>query len=689
MGMAGAFFSIFLNSRFDKSDIEPEKKILIISFSICYAFSQYNIAQSSNIMWIDGVYMLPLILLGVYNVANNRKMWKLIIPVAFSILFNWYTAAINCLFSLLWIIMELVLTEQNDVRTKARAFVQYIFSIIIALMCSAVLFLPTVNVMKNSSRGDLQFGLLRDFSFKGDVLSIIQSYTYGARSTGEKVSLYCGVLALVIFLEFFFTDKNRKRKLAFTFIAAVNLLMFYWNPLYSVFSLLKNVASYWCRFSYLGIATLLFIAFYYLSEISSKEYTDIYRGGVKYALILLILNYARRDENRKFVYYTAILIILVSFVLKKYILSTENKKYILVLLSVITIFDVTYNSYLLMKNYHTSDVNEYKEYVQEHEGMIRQIKNADNNIYRISQTFTRNMKTNNLTANYNEAINYGFWSISGYTSSPDEIQLKLLHKLGYRQNGLNMCIVNTSVLGADSFLGVKYILSDYPVNGLKPVSGSDKIYFNPYYLPLAFTYIDNQDEIESDINPFEFQNRIYSKLLGEKVEIYKKLDYEVVQEGDLSQNRESKYKIFLKEGENAVYGNIPWNSEMNAVLNVNGYYETDYSKWLSPSVFYIPVSDDDLEAELIIKANSSYDVKKDEEQFYALDLKLLEEISNRIRKNEANKLYVENGKIEAEVNGEAGANLILTVPYDKNWKIRLMVKELLQIYLLVAFILYH
>lgn len=279
MGMAGAFFSIFLNSRFDKSDIEPEKKILIISFSICYAFSQYNIAQSSNIMWIDGVYMLPLILLGVYNVANNRKMWKLIIPVAFSILFNWYTAAINCLFSLLWIIMELVLTEQNDVRTKARAFVQYIFSIIIALMCSAVLFLPTVNVMKNSSRGDLQFGLLRDFSFKGDVLSIIQSYTYGARSTGEKVSLYCGVLALVIFLEFFFTDKNRKRKLAFTFIAAVNLLMFYWNPLYSVFSLLKNVASYWCRFSYLGIATLLFIAFYYLSEISSKEYTDIYRGG--------------------------------------------------------------------------------------------------------------------------------------------------------------------------------------------------------------------------------------------------------------------------------------------------------------------------------------------------------------------------------------------------------------------------
>lgn len=144
-----------------------------------------------------------------------------------------------------------------------------------------------------------------------------------------------------------------------------------------------------------------------------------------------------------------------------------------------------------------------------------------------------------------------------------------------------------------------------------------------------------------------------------------------MQEGDLSQNKEKKYRIFLKEGENVVYGNIPWNSEMNAILKVNGYYETDYSKWLSPSVFYIPTLDDDLEAELTIKAISSYDVKKDEEQFYALDLKLLEEISNRIRKNEVTKLFVENGKIEAEVNAELGANLILTVPHDKNWRISL------------------
>lgn len=56
-----------------------------------------------------------------------------------------------------------------------------------------------------------------------------------------------------------------------------------------------------------------------------------------------------------------------------------------------------------------------------------------------------------------------------------------------------MNVVNTSVLGADSILGVKYVLSSYDIPGLKKLEniepGNGKsVYYNPYALPVAFTY---------------------------------------------------------------------------------------------------------------------------------------------------------------------------------------------------------
>ena len=39
--------------------------------------------------------------------------------------------------------------------------------------------------------------------------------------------------------------------------------------------------------------------------------------------------------------------------------------------------------------------------------------------------------------------------------------------------GDNMNIVNTSIIGADSLMNVKYILADYEINGLKKLEKLD------------------------------------------------------------------------------------------------------------------------------------------------------------------------------------------------------------------------
>lgn len=69
--------------------------------------SQYGIAQACNIMWLDGFYMLPLIMLGVYRVVNGGRPVMLSVSVALAVLFNWYMGGINCVFACFWFCLNL------------------------------------------------------------------------------------------------------------------------------------------------------------------------------------------------------------------------------------------------------------------------------------------------------------------------------------------------------------------------------------------------------------------------------------------------------------------------------------------------------------------------------------------------------------------------------------------------------
>ena len=145
------------------------------------------------------------------------------------------------------------------------------------------------------------------------------------------------------------------------------------------------------------------------------------------------------------------------------------------LLFILVISEITYNTSLLMDKYHTTTVDDVSKYINGQEEQIAALKNIDSGYFRISQTKTRNMnKGTNLTANYNEPLAFNYWGISSYTSDPNEIQRQLLANLGYASNGANTNIINTSILGADSLLGVKYILSNYPINGLNELQIESK-----------------------------------------------------------------------------------------------------------------------------------------------------------------------------------------------------------------------
>ncbi len=372
-------------------------------------------------------------------------------------------------------------------------------------------------------------------------------------------------------------------------------------------------------------------------------------AGVSWAGILLLLDYLKPSQDMKLTYYTAVFTVLMALMLMAVLSAGRqngwHRKGVYGAFCLLAVFELAYGAKLQMYNYHTSDVETYQRYVSQQERCIEDIAlKEENGIYRVSQTTTRNHnKELNRTANYNGVLAFGYASLNGYTSAPDDVQMGLLDRMGYRKEGGNMTIVNTCLLGVDSLLGVKYILSEYPLNGLVEAAcigagDGKKVYENPFCLPFAFTYEEKPEEGDGhssvdDQNPFEYQNMLYSQLAGETIELYQPLAY-TRKEGEQGI---LVYSIQVPAGSWAVYGNIPWKKQMGAMVDVNYAYRMAYSGWLSPSVFYIPTENRG-EGETAVVELSAVDrdgLEEGEEQFYALDLEVLEMVSDLARAREA------------------------------------------------------
>lgn len=682
LALAAMTFSYFLLQRLEKYITSRLKCFFVVALAVAYSLSQYSIAQASNNMWLDGVYMLPLMLLGVYRGFENKGGWKLSMVVGYSILVNWYLAGINCLFSGVWFVVEYLLQRSGKESFKERSIyfikngIRYCITMLVGVMLSAALFLPTIRALGNSTRGSLETDKLFGFDFYGKIPSTIQNFVYGATSSYGSVALFCGCLALIALVAYFVQkSENRYHKSVLGCLAVLGILMYYFVPLYTVFSLFKEVGSYWYRFSHIGIFIILFIAAQYLIVLEhEKNYILPLKSACGFSAVLLILDYIHPIWDYKETYLTAAVLIVVGG-LVSLIFYTQKKQdknrggyYVLIAcLAVVCVGDYAHNARLLMNTYYTSDTDQFEEYSREASEQIAAVKEYDDGTYRISQTSTRNMSEDGLTANYNEALAYNYWSLSGYTSSPDDIQRAFLEKLGYPRSGDNMCIVNTSILGADSLLGVKYVLSSYPIKGLEKVdsiaqyNGKDT-YENPYCLPMAIVY-NNSDITYNQTNPFEYQNSIYSKLAGEIEQIYEPVTYDM----DTIEDKVI-YTLHIPNGNYSIYGNIPWYASMDAALTVNDTYSKAYACWLSQSVFDIPAEGN--EATIEIQSDKLYNMDSSNVQFYALNLDKLKQVVSRL-KNDTPSYRVKNGHAEIYVeNAEDKQSVYVSIPYDKGWTIK-------------------
>ena len=704
LALAGALMTVFLCKRFANLSPAPT-----VALSLSYALMEYSLAQSINIMWLDGVYMLPVILLAVYRLVESGRIVFLSCAAGLAILFNWYTGAINCLFACVWFVVELSLhcssAEKSSNQSSEKLgqthrpkghfiltrILRFAIAMVLAVGISAVLFVPTALELlggrASSGWMDFDFGALR-----ANPLFIATGIVMGSVSSETSVSLYCGSLAIICALAFLLQPGvSKRRKLILALLAILCLLAFYWEPLYAVFSLFQTVESFWCRFAYVLIFGLIFIAANYLDcsahskwSLFGMRHFMMIPAAVIICFAMVVVNLRYRTNTFFDIALTCAFILLVTFVVCLYdIIKSRSKthtrslhrtltKAALTLPVLVICIELGMNSLMVAAVYAEANVEERSEYTAQQSEQIDAIQSADTGLYRITQTSSNHMRPGNLTANYNEGLAYGYLSLTSYTSAPSENQRELLEYLGYRKLGANISVVNTSILGSDSLLGVKYVLSEYPIEGLitredLPTVNDKMVYENPYALPLAFLVDDSVDLTNVDIdaeNTFELQNQLYSELIGESVELYTALDAQETVEID-QDTYTASYEIELDSSEAAaVYGYFAVPNEWSSSTVMIGDLENYYSQWLSPNVLYIP--SDELDSVSITASIDNYPANG---TFYALNISELERCYNAIVSNGVPTIEYSKNQIVIDATTDQASKMVLSIPYDDGWTI--------------------
>lgn len=664
MGLAASTFSYYAVKRFPSL-----KTIFVLLLSVGYGLMGYNLQQAGNTMWMDGVYMLPLILLGVYQAIAERKVLLLSTSVGASILFNWYTGGINCLFACIWFVVEGWLREFGfNWKTWRSAAYRFLLSMFIGVLLSMVLFLPAILQLRNGVGNGFDWSML-SLHKQGHIWNTLGGYYMGLDSSKNRAALFSGSLGILGAWQLLVSGGKKERCLA-GILFLLTVAIFHWKPFFFLFSLLKDASSYWFRYSYLGCFMILFLGAVYFSKWKQHSYTcKQFVLGLLLPIFIWTMNLIRPNEHQHYLYGTMLVMVIMNSLLYAWKQHKESKgksKYLQALLALLAFAELGTHSYLLVKQKHSSNGSEFRTYTAAQQQQIDDIKQVEPKTYRILQTSTKeNMGSFRTTAVYNEAVAFGYWGIGGYTSVPQNRQMAFLEKLGYREEHHRMNIVNTAVLPADSLLGVKYVLSAYPIEGLQLMDevqeqNLKKVYRNPYALPLAFVYRDNQMTInEKENNPFVFTNEIFQKISGISKPIYLPVPVrqQEVKEGMVYQLRPGK-------GTGPVYGNIVYGKNLNGKIQVGNTYEISYGSWVTPSLFYIPESQ---AKKITLSTKDRENIV--ESQFYQTNLGALKEVAERIRTHEATRLRFANGQVSGTVDGNSGEKLFLSIPVDSGWDI--------------------
>ena len=151
IGLCGFTMAWYLGKR------NHTNHIGIAFFGICYALSGYMAAYSWNIMWLDCLWLAPLILLGLERLVKENRPFLYCITLGLAILTNYYISIMLCIFMFLYFICLIIMLPHVTLKQFLIKCGRFALYSLIAGGLGAILLLPAAHALMGTASASSTF----------------------------------------------------------------------------------------------------------------------------------------------------------------------------------------------------------------------------------------------------------------------------------------------------------------------------------------------------------------------------------------------------------------------------------------------------------------------------------------------------------------------------------------------------
>ncbi len=447
------------------------KSVYIILLSVAYSLMGFSSTYYYNFMWIDSIILLPLVIHGLDKILDNGRPHFYIITLTITIIINYYIGYMICIFSLIWFIYNII-----NKKEKKKIIQTFIVSSLLPGLMAMFILLPSFFVIETGKAS-----LYKEMTYSGTTINLYTLFYKMLSGTYRFMDLvngpaltYSSILVLLTSILFFFNKNFTKKEKISTFII---LLLFYLS--FSV----KALNFFWHGFlsPIWWPSRFAFTFSFFLITLAARSLEKIHKLQLKLSKKIIILEILIpffllgiaiywNDEDftniQEFIYMGINLFLIIS------ILFLVDKEKFVYLILILTIFDVSFNTYVSLKNNYTEL---YKD---------NEFKNLPEKIHKLQKkdgTFNRmEVATNKLSANMGLYFNYH--GINYFDSNGNQKIMKLLTSLGFTMYAGNYISLQNYDPVILSLFNIKYLYGE----NIDYYTKEEDFLKNEYPLSIAF-----------------------------------------------------------------------------------------------------------------------------------------------------------------------------------------------------------
>lgn len=556
IGLCGLTFGFYLHKH--TKDLNKNKVIL---FATMYALSAYAITYQNNIMWLDGLFLLPILTYSIERLIKHRRCKLFIATLALMMMSHYYIGYMLCWYTLFCFFFTYFKEKKEDVNKLAEK--NHFLKSFVRIGVSSALGIGMAAFVIAGAYYSLQFGKNEftnpswDIVARFDFFDLFPKLLPGSYDTVMHEGyplLYCGILTLLLLPVYFMAKRVENReKIFYGGFTILYVLIMSFNPSDLVMHGFQSPNCLNYRYSFIVIFLMLIMAYKAFCEIEQHSAKSILATG---AAILVLLGIAQKmtfpnfvlqdTDDRKYgfianklpfiwvVVFTIIAVFAVGAATCYFIKSQNRKKASQILLCVVCL-ELFVNALVLFcsmnLNIGWSSYSSYSDYFKKLTPVVEAVQESD-------KTFYRSEKTTHRCTNDNMALNIK--GLSNSTSTLNQGVIDMLDYLGFYADAHWTQYLGSTVL-TDSLFGIKYIYSNTTNDSNKESLAQNEFmdifyervtedenyyaYKNPYALGIAFGADEAIKSLETTLaydynvneglkNPFEVQNILFNALLG-------------------------------------------------------------------------------------------------------------------------------------------------------------------------------